>query len=115
MADTFETDVYRSGSDDTFRGREGPKALRREYCEAFPDLEGEFVELLAEGDRVAFFREDYGTHEGEFRGIPPTGEEITFEYAGYAVIDDGEIVYLDALGSIMILVKQMGVDLPIES
>lgn len=111
----YTTDIYRSGSEEPISGREGMKSLWREYWEAFPDLEGEFIELIGEGDRVAFFREDHGTHEGEFRGIQPTGKDITFKYAGFFVIEDGKIVYDDALGSIMSLVKQMGVELPIES
>lgn len=73
---------------------------------AFPDLAGEFTELIAEGDRVAYFREDQGTHEGTFRGIGPTGEQLTFEYGGYFVIDDGTIVYGNALGSIMSLLNR---------
>lgn len=115
LAEDFTTGVYRAGSEEPIGGRDGMKSLWREYWSAFPDLAGEFTELIAEGDRVAYFREDYGTHEGEFRGIPPTGTEFTFEHAGYFVIEDGKIVHGNALGSIMNLVKQLGADLPIES
>lgn len=115
VAEEYTTDIYRSGTEEPVGGRDGMKSLWTEYWTAFPDLEGEFLEVIAEGDRVAVFREDHGTHEGEFRGIPPTGNEITFKYAGYFVVEDGKIVFDDALGNIMSLVKQMGVELPIES
>lgn len=113
LADDYTTGIRRSGADEDVGGRDGMKALWEEYWTAIPDLSGEFTELVAEGDRVAYFREDRGTHEGEFRGIAPTGDEVTFEYAGYFVVDDGQIVHGKALGSMMSLVDQMGVDRPI--
>lgn len=72
-------------------GRAGMKQLREEYWAAFPDLVGTSTELIAEGDRVAVLREETGTHEGECRGIAPTGKEITFEYGGYFVVETGQI------------------------
>ena len=113
IADDYTSGVYRSGSEEAVTGRDGMKGLWEEYWRAFPDFEGEFTELIAEGDRVAVFREEHGTHEGEFRGIEPTGNEITFEYAGYVVVEDGQIVHGHFLGNIMNLLKQMGVDPPI--
>ena len=113
LAENYTTGIYRSGTEEEIGGRDGMKELWEEYLVAFPDLTGEFTELIAEGDRVAYFRADSGTHEGEFRGIEPTGNEITFEYAGYYIIEDGEIVHGNALGNIMSLLKQMDVDLPL--
>ena len=71
------------------------------------------MELIAEGDGVAIFREERATHEGEFRGIEPTGTEITLEYAGYFVVEDGQIVHGHFLGSMLNLLLQMGVESPI--
>lgn len=113
LAEGFTTGVYRSGSGEGVEGRDGIKELWEEYWTAFPDLVGVSTELIAEGDRVAVFREEVGTHEGDFRGVEPTGNEITFEYAGYVVIEDGEIVHGHFLGNILNLVTQLGVDPPI--
>lgn len=113
LSDDYTTGIYRSGSDEGIDGRDGMKGLWDEYWLAFPDLKGVQTELIAEGDRVAVFREEQGTHDGEFRGISPTGNDITFEYAGYFVVEDGEIVHGHFLGSIMQLLKQMDADLPI--
>jgi len=113
LADDFTTGIYRSGTEEGIDGREGMKELWEEYWSAFPDFEEKSMELIAEGDRVAVFREEQGTHEGEFRGIEPTGEEITFEYAGYFVVEDGEITHGHFHGNMLNLLKQLGVDSPI--
>lgn len=113
LAEGYTTDIYRSGTGESIDGREGMKELWSEYWEAFPDLTGVSTELISEDDRVAVFREEEGTHEGDFRGIAPTGEEITFEYAGYFVVEDGQIVKGHFLGNIMNLLQQLGVESPI--
>lgn len=113
LADDFTTGIYRSGTGEGIDGREGMKELWQEYWEAFPDLKGDSTELIAEGNRVAVFREEVGTHEGEFRGVEPTGNEITFEYAGYFVVEDGKIVHAHFLGSMLDLLRQMDVEPPI--
>ena len=107
------TGIYRSGSDDEVTNREGMKELWREYQEAFPDLTGVSTELVQEGNRVAIFRREEGTHEGDFRGIEPTGTEITFEYSGYVDVEDGQIVHAYFHGDILNLLKQLGVESPI--
>ena len=114
LAEDYTTGIYRAGSEKEIEGgREGMKELWQEYWEAFPDFEGDSMELIAEGDRVAVFREEVGTHEGEFRGIEPTENEVTFEYAGYFVVEDGQIVHGHFLGSMLNLLQQMGVEPPI--
>ena len=107
------TGIYRSGSDDEVTNREGMKELWQEYQEAFPDLTGVSTELVQEGNRVAIFRREEGTHEGDFRGIEPTGTEITFEYSGYVDVEDGQIVHAYFHGDILNLLKQLGVESPI--
>ena len=114
LADEYTTGIYRSGSEAQLEGgRAGMKELWQEYWEAFPDFEGKSMELIAEGDRIAVFREETGTHEGEFRGIAPTGNEVTFEYAGYFVVEDGQIVHGHFRGNMLNLLKQLGVEPPI--
>lgn len=107
------TGIYRSGSDDAVTGREGMQELWREYWAAFPDLRGVSTELVQEDNRVAIFRKEEGTHEGEFRGIEPTGEKITFEYSGYLDVEDGQVVHAYFHGDMLSLLKQLGVESPI--
>ena len=66
------------------------------------------VETFAEGDKVVLRVTAGGTHEGEFQGIPPTGERVTITGIGIARIEDGRIAEswwdFDALG----LMQQLG-------
>lgn len=107
------TGIYRSGSGDAITGREGMKELWQEYWEAFPDLSGVSTELVQEDNRVAIFRKEEGTHEGDFRGIEPTGTEIIFEYSGYVDVEDGQIAHAYFHGDVLNLLEQLGVESPI--
>lgn len=46
---------------------------------AFPDLQVEIEEQVAEGDRVAVRVMHRGTHRGDFLGIAPTGRAVAYE------------------------------------
>lgn len=49
---------------------------------ALPDLRVEIVGLVAEDDRIVLWGRGTATHEGTFRGIPPTGEVATMDIPG---------------------------------
>lgn len=115
LADHYTTGIYRTGEDEPIEGKEGMKDLWQEYWQAFPDFETESMELIAEDDRVALFHEVRGTHEGEFRGIEPTGNDVTFEYGGYFVIEDGQIVHGHLRGNMLDLLNQLGIESPFPS
>ncbi len=44
----------------------------------FPDLRITVEDLIGEGEKVAWRLSVRGTHEGEFRGVSPTGTEVKF-------------------------------------
>ena len=113
FADDYTTGIYRAGSQETIDGPAGMKNLMAEYLAAFPDFTGKSLELIGEGNRVAIFREEEGTHEGDFRGISPTGNTITLESSGYYVIEDGQIVHAHLRGNMLNLFKQMGIDMSV--
>ena len=60
------------------------------YFEAFPDLHVALEELIAEGDRVFLRSTLTGTHDGEYKGIPPTGRHVATECAEVFRIADGK-------------------------
>jgi steroid delta-isomerase-like uncharacterized protein len=84
------------------RGLAGEKRLLERYQSACPDARLEIEDLLAEGDRVAVRWTATGTHEGEFMGVEPTGNEVTITGFEVTEVGDGEIVeswsLFDALG-----------------
>ena len=75
------------------RGPEDVKRFVGEFRSAFPDLRLSSEEQIAEGDRVVSHGTIRGTHQGEFRGMAPTGEEM--EIPGMAVFrfsSEGKVV-----------------------
>ena len=75
------------------RGPEDVKRFVGEFRSAFPDLHLIIEEQLAEGDKVVSRGTIRGTHQGEFRSMAPTGEEM--EIPGMAVFrfsEEGKVV-----------------------
>jgi serine phosphatase RsbU (regulator of sigma subunit) len=58
------------------RGPQDVKRFHREFRSAFPDFHISIEEQIAEGDKVVSHYTIRGTHQGEFRGMAPTGKEI---------------------------------------
>jgi serine phosphatase RsbU (regulator of sigma subunit) len=58
------------------RGPENVKRFQRQWRSAFPDIRISIEEQIAEGDKVVNRFTIRGTHQTEFRGMAPTGEEI---------------------------------------
>jgi predicted ester cyclase len=77
----------------------------------FPDINWETPELIAKGDEVIARFIQRGTHEGEFRGIPVSGNKIEFGVISIFHIKEGKIVEIreesDGLGFMM----QLGMEL----
>jgi predicted ester cyclase len=46
------------------------------FRDSFPDFQMEVEDVIAEGDKVVGYFKCSGTHEGEWRGIPPTGRRF---------------------------------------
>lgn len=64
------------------------------FREAFPDVHMEIVDLIAEGDKVVGRLTCSGTHQGTWRGHPPTGRRFRNIAEVYIfTIRDGRIVH----------------------
>ena len=78
---------------------------------AFPDFSYSIEELIAVEDRVISLFIFRGTHDGEFQGIPATGNKIEISGVMISRIENGKIVEdkeeLDQLGMMM----QLGMEL----
>jgi predicted ester cyclase len=46
------------------------------FRESFPDFRMEIRDVIAEGDKVVGYFKCSGTHQGEWRGIPPSGRRF---------------------------------------
>lgn len=109
---TSESDVIRSGIDDI--GREQLKLVLDEMLTGFPDTEIESQMLFAEGDTVISIQTWAGTHLGSYRGVPPSGNDVSYELWGRFVIEDDEIVRASVQGDNLGLFTQLGLGLSIE-
>jgi steroid delta-isomerase-like uncharacterized protein len=91
----------------------GPEAIREMYesdREGLSDSTETIHDFIAEGDTVAIRLTERGTHDGEFMGIEPTGEEFEIQSMAFFRLEDGKIVEWwmqpDTLG----LVQQLGLN-----
>lgn len=76
---------------------------------AFPDLHAEVPQIMSQGNKVSFIYTLSGTHEGEFEGIPPTGQEMSAKGAAIVTVENDSIseyrMVYDNLG----MLEQLGV------
>jgi steroid delta-isomerase-like uncharacterized protein len=90
-------------------GRDGVKALFGMQHNAFPDLKATIEHLIAEGDHVVVHMRWEGTHEGDFAGIPPTGNSISNAVIDIMQINGGKIVSHWGVMDQMTFMQQLGV------
>lgn len=62
-----------------------------DFFSAFPDIQIEIVQQVAEGDRIATYITSQGTHSGTFYGAPPTGKTISTSVIRIDRVRDGKI------------------------
>jgi predicted ester cyclase len=77
------------------------------YFTAFPDMHVSLDELIAEGDTVFLRSTLTGTHDGEYKGIPPTGRHVATECAEVFRIADGRFVGYWCLTNVAGLMRQL--------
>jgi serine phosphatase RsbU (regulator of sigma subunit) len=61
------------------RGPEDVKRFHGEFHSAFTDFHISIEDQIAEGDKVVSHYTIRGTHQGDFRGLAPTGKEIALK------------------------------------
>jgi steroid delta-isomerase-like uncharacterized protein len=90
------------------RGPEDVKRFMGEFRSAFPDFHTTIEDMVAEGDKVVTRWRARGTHQGEFRGIAPTGNEMEITGIGIFRFSEGKVVEswdnFDQLG----MMRQLG-------
>jgi len=83
----------------------------RAFLVAFPDFHHEINDMVAEDDRVTARVTLTGTHNGEFMGIPPSGNKIEYNAFLTARFSDKRIVELWGVADMMTLMQQLGMEL----
>lgn len=77
------------------------------YYNAFPDLHCSLEELIAEGDKVFLRSTMTGTHDGDYKGIEPTGRHISTECAEVFRVVDGKFAGYWCLTNVAGLTRQL--------
>jgi steroid delta-isomerase-like uncharacterized protein len=83
--------ISHSGLPGQAPGAAGFKDAMKLFRKAFPDLRAALEDVVAEGDRVAGRLKVTGTHQGDFIGLPPTGNPIAYEEMTFVRMAGGRI------------------------
>jgi predicted ester cyclase len=75
---------------------------------AFPDWRMEIAELVAEGNTVVGRFRCSGTNQGEFKGVPPTGNRMEVDEVYFLRVEDGKFVYFWGLEDDLARMRQLG-------
>ena len=91
---------------------DGPLEVAAYYEEtraAFPDQRNELIALHHADDAVILEANLYGTHEGPYRGLPPTGRGFEMRFAAVFVFEEDRLmcerVYFDSAT----VLRQLGI------
>ncbi len=88
------------------------KAWIAPFRASFPDVHMEVIDLVAEGSKVAGRFTCSGTHEGEWRGHPPTGRRFeAVDEVYFFHVRDGRIVEAWSVEDTVDRLRQLGLPL----
>jgi steroid delta-isomerase-like uncharacterized protein len=108
--ETFDHPRYELiATGDIFDGPKEVAAYFEETRTAFPDQRNELIALHHSDDAVFVEAMLYGTHDGPFRGLPPTGRKFEMRFCAMFVFEEERLVcervYFDA-GTVL---RQLGI------
>lgn len=89
----------------------GPETFRQNTARiraAFPDIAYTFEDLIAEEDKVVARWTARGTHQGDFRGIDPTGKQMTLSGMTIARFSGGRVAEWWFTSDQLGLLQQLG-------
>jgi steroid delta-isomerase-like uncharacterized protein len=97
-----ESFVHVDPDGEEFHGPDGLAAFMRAVANGFSGFEVQLRRMIAEGDVVMYEADVTMTHDGEFQGMPPTGETVEFTEMATVRVADGTVtehrVYYDKRG-----------------
>ena len=86
-----------------------PTAARADELRAgFPDVQLTIHDQIAEADKVVTRATLTGTHKGEFEGVAPTGNSMTFGLIFIHRLEGGKVAERWNQGDILGLMQQIG-------
>ncbi len=101
---------HMAGSDETV-SQPAILEIIPQFYTAFPDYRHVIEELVAEGDLVVARVTYLGTHQGEFEGIPATGNAVTYSGMQFFRLANGVIKEWWLLEDNLSFMSQLGMQL----
>jgi steroid delta-isomerase-like uncharacterized protein len=98
-------------------GAVGPEAYRRQvdrFMCGLPDLRFTVEDTISAGDKFVLHWTVTGTHTGDFLGIPPTNQRVSFSGITINQVAHGQIVESTVIWDGLGLMKQLGINLPVQ-
>ncbi|GAC1520177.1 MAG: ester cyclase [Herpetosiphon sp.] len=89
-------------------GPQGILEMMTAFHVAFPDLQYQPEDVIAEGDKVAARWIAQGTHRGVFLGVPPTGKHVTVVGIDVFRLADGKLAEAWVSSDFLGLMQQIG-------
>jgi steroid delta-isomerase-like uncharacterized protein len=89
-------------------GAQALKYVWEVLLRAFPDIQVVAEDVIAEGDKVVCRNTVTGTHQGEYRDIPPTGRSITYQEIFIFRLAGGRIAEIWGVVDVAAQMRQLG-------
>jgi predicted ester cyclase len=105
----FATSCVLHNPDGVLHGPSGFRQIYSTYVTAFPDLHFTIEDIVAEGDKVVTCYTARGTHQGDLRGIAPTGKQVTVMGMVIDRFAGGKLVESRAVWDTLSFMQQLGV------
>ncbi len=74
------------------KSRESFRSYVEAWRVAFPDVHCELIDIIQDGERIAWRVHTTGTHKGDSFGIAATGRSVEFESMHHARVRDGKLI-----------------------
>jgi len=91
------------------QGWEVNRRVVEDEIKAFPDLHVAVKDIIAEGDKVCVRLQETATHKGEYHGLAPTGNKVSYTVVAIWRIVEGKIVEGWVIYDQMDFLKQLDV------
>ena len=108
LADNF----IRTNPNQPDMDKEGYKQFITGINNSIPDIQCTIVDMVAEGDKVAYRTHITGTHNSDIMGIAPTGKQFKITEDYFSHLESGKIVEHNNLYDTLSFYQQLGVTPP---
>jgi steroid delta-isomerase-like uncharacterized protein len=89
-------------------GAEALKEVWATLLRGFPDVHVDVQDVIAEGDKVVGRSVVTGTHQGEYMGLSPTGNSVTYDEIFIFRFVDGRIAETWGVVDVFSQMRQLG-------